>query len=130
MSVCSLSAILATGLKLATLVGFIPVTSELAAVLTSVLGALAVFLPVLAVGALSWAAAQDYVARVHSFRATLSFLERESAALDLILRDQEERPASGLGDARDARRAIEGIEQELLGETAEWYTRRTFGSVA
>ena len=96
------------------------------------MGALAVFLPVLAVGALSWAAAQDDEERVHSFRATLTFREPESEsdALDRILRDQDERSASGLGDARDARRAIEAIKQELLGETAEWYTRRTFGGVA
>ncbi|WP_295393033.1 hypothetical protein [uncultured Thiodictyon sp.] len=127
---CSLSAILATGVKLLTLAGLIQLPAEPAALLTSTLGALAVFLPVLAVGALSWAAAQDYEARVHSFRATLTFLERESDALDRILRDQNEAPALGLSDARDARRAIEAIEQELLGETAEWYTRRTFGSVA
>ncbi|HYN78966.1 MAG TPA: hypothetical protein VES73_14385, partial [Lamprocystis sp. (in: g-proteobacteria)] len=129
-AVCSLSAILATGVKLFTLAGLIQIPTEYAALLTSALGALAVFLPVLAVGALSWAAAQDYEARVHSFRATLNYLERESDSLDRILRDQDGRPASGLSDARDARRAIEGIELELLGETAEWYTRRTFGGVA
>ena len=37
---------------------------------------------------------------------------------------------NGLSDLRDARRVIEGIEQALLGETAEWSTRRTFGRVA
>jgi hypothetical protein len=129
-TLCSLTAILATGLKLLTLAGLIPVDTELADVLTGVLGTLAVFLPVLAVGALSWAAAQDFTGRVHSFGATLKYLERESAELDRILRDQDESPANGLSDARDARRVIERIEQALLGETAEWSTRRTFGSVA
>jgi len=129
-ALCSLTAILATGLKLLTLAGLVPLAPEPAALLTSVLGVLAVFLPVLAVGALSWAAAQDYEARVHSFRTTLDYLEHESAALDRILRDPDEPAASGLSDVRDARRVIEGIEQALLGETAEWSTRRTFGRVA
>ncbi len=129
-TLCSLLAILATGLKLLTLVGVVPVDEEPAALLTAILGTLAVFLPVLAVGALSWAAAQDYVARVHSFGTTLRFLERRSAELDHILREPDEPPAGGLGDLRDARRAIETIELALLGETLEWSMRRTFGSVA
>jgi len=129
-AICSVSAIVATGAKFLILAGMIHVVPDLQAPLTSVLGALAVFLPVLAVGALSWAATQDYEAQAHGFSGILAFLERRSTELDGILADAGQQPATGIGSARDAVRLIEEIEQELLGEVAEWYTRRTFGSVA
>ena len=127
--VCSAAAILATGLKLLTLAGLVHLPTDYAAALPGVLGVLAVVLPVLAVGALSWAAAHDYEGRIHSFQAICDYLDGASAALDALFPDQPATGADAPIDAAAARRVIEGIELELLGETAQWYTRRAFAKV-
>ncbi len=96
-------------------VGHVLNTGELT---TRFLGLLAVVLPVLAVGALSWAAAQDYHARVTTFGEMVDFLEQQ--------RDRIQRVSS----ARQLQRLVVETESRLLGETAEWYNRRSFTGVA
>ncbi len=113
--ICSSLAILATLAKLLTLAGILHVPPALDAAVAAGLGFLAIFLPVLAVGALSWAAAQDYEARVQTFRKTQEFLHEQRDALEQVT------------SATVFRRLVEETELELLGETTEWYSRRIFG---
>ena len=95
--VCSLFAILATGIKLVVTLGETHLCSlftmlataiklgesnpEAAAWLPGFLGLLAIVLPVMAVGALSYTAAMDTAARVHTYAETLQFLEKEHRPL-------------------------------------------------
>jgi hypothetical protein len=82
--------------------------------LTLALGVLAILLPVLAVGTLSLAAAMDYEARTHTFGEVLIFLSRQRELLRHAV----------------TRREFEGLmletEARLLGETANWYSRRSY----
>jgi hypothetical protein len=112
---CSLLAIMATAAKLATLSGILHVLPAWERLETGGLGTAAIVLPVLAVGALSWAASQDYEARVQTFLKTGNFLEDQCKQLEIVASE------------RDFRRLVEATEMELLGETAEWYSRRVFG---
>ncbi len=99
-------AFLATACKL----GFTPSHAAL-------FGTMAILLPVLAVGALSLAASFDLEARVHTFTDIKSHLDRV-------------RPLFGDGctDCEFACLALD-TEAVLLGETANWASRRSFTSV-
>ena len=80
--------------------------------------AAAIVLPVFAVGVLSWTAANDYEARVHTFGAMADFLQDQVTAFKSASSESE------------VRRLVEQTETELLKETVEWYNRRTFAGVA
>ena len=105
------------GVKLATVAGLIHWPAPMAAMLPQALGVLAVVLPVLAVGVLSWAAAQDYEGRIATFSEMRRFLQRQEKAL------------RGLRSRRGLHQRVEETELALLGETAEWYARRSHGKV-
>ncbi len=111
---CSLLAIMATMTKLATLSGILHLPLAWDGLATGSLGTAAIVLPVLAVGALSWAAAQDYEARVKTFAKTTYILENQCKQLETVSSQ------SGF------QRLVEATELELLGETAEWYSRHVF----
>lgn len=85
---------------------------------TATFGSLAVFLPVLAVAALSLAAAFDLEARVHTYEKMAHFLKEQANLLDHAASENE---FSTL--------AL-NIEARLLGETANWHARRSFTGVA
>jgi hypothetical protein len=82
--------------------------------LTASLGVLAIILPVLAVGTMSLAAAMDLEARTHTFGDVLKLLQRQRKLLTQAA----------------TRREFEGLmlraEAALLGETANWYSRRSY----
>ena len=86
--------------------------------LLAVLGSLAVTLPVLAVGGLSWTAAVDCEARVQTFEETLHFLRRQRPYL--------EQAASG----PEFDRLLIETETVLLGEISNWYSRRSNKNVS
>lgn len=92
-----------------------PATHDVA---TTILGFLAVFLPVMAVAALSLAAAFDLEARVHTYRKTLEFL-----------REQDRLLAEAETENEFATLAMK-TEAHLLGETATWHARRAYTGVA
>jgi hypothetical protein len=81
------------------------------------LGALAIVMPVLAVGALSLAASFDLEALVHTYGETLEFLEKQVGRL------------YGASSEREFTRLMLETEASLLGETATWASRRSFKSV-
>ena len=112
---CSSLAILATATKLVLqlllLRGRLPAQPE--AFWPKVLGTLAVFLPTLAVGALSWAAAKEYKARLQAFDAMRRFLQTQEDYLKKAV------------SSREFHLLVEETESNLLGETVEWYFRRT-----
>jgi hypothetical protein len=85
----------------------------------SVFGSLAIVLPVIAVAALSLAASFDLEARVHTYEGMAEFLERQRT---LLTRET-------ITEHEFATLALE-TEGTLLGETATWYSRRAFTSVA
>ncbi len=114
---CSVLAIAATILDLVVLAGRLRVGAVAASEFRAWLGVSAIVLPVLAVGALSWSAAGDYEARVAIFGELIDYLG-----------DQTER-LKGAPSAREFTRLVMDTERRLLGETAEWFTRRTFTTV-
>jgi uncharacterized RDD family membrane protein YckC len=81
-------------------------------------GGLAIFLPVLAVAVLSLAAALDLEARAHTFGDAFKFLEHQQEHL------------LAATSRRDFARLVLETESRLLGETANWYARRSFTGVA
>ena len=86
-------------------------------VLEATLGALAVVLPVVAVGALSLAASFDLEARAYTYREMLEFLHSRQQHL-----------ASAQNDRAFNSLAME-TEARLVAETANWYSRRAFTGV-
>ena len=84
---------------------------------SALMGTLAIVLPVIAVGGLSWAAALDRQARVETFGETLNFLLRQRPHLEQA--DTVEEFDYLLLDT----------ETELLGEIANWYSRRSTAGV-
>jgi len=84
----------------------------------SVLGFLAVVLPVVAVAALSLAAANDLEARHHTFEEMHDFLKRQSTRIE------------NCGSEREFSRLLLETESRLLGETVNWFSRRSFTAVA
>jgi hypothetical protein len=85
--------------------------------LAAILGICAITLPVLAVSALSLAASFDLEARVHTFEETHEYLDRVRPLLDAAPTRQE------------FRRLVFDTEMQLLGETVNWASRRSFTSV-
>lgn len=110
---CSLFAILATLAKLA-----VSIMAPEHESLLSTLGAFAIVLPVFAVAGLSWSAALDCEARIETFAETHAFIQRQRPLLEQTV----------------SRVDFDGLllETELafLGETSNWYSRRSNTSVA
>jgi hypothetical protein len=107
-TICSTLAMVATSVKILLLWNHFGSDLGLA-----ILGSLAVTLPVLAVGGLSWAAAVDCEARVETFGETLQFLRRQRPLL--------EQAASG----SEFDQLVVETETVLLGEITSWYSRRS-----
>jgi hypothetical protein len=114
--VCSTLAMAATAVKLIMLVAAALFDREFAA-WPQGLGIAAVLLPVLAVAALSWAAARDCEARVETFKETLDFLKRQ----------KEQMPHVDSGP--EFNRMVLATETVLLGEVTNWFSRRSNTSV-
>lgn len=112
------TALLVAALKLSMLAGFHHVPAALEPAVASILGVLAIVLPVLAFGALSWSAAQDYSARVMIFGEMTRLLEERCAQL------------KAAASERQFHALVDDTELQLLGEAAEWYSRRRFTTVA
>lgn len=110
---CSFTALLATLVKLIVVLSHEPNDFT-----TSLCGSLAIILPVLAVGALSLAAALDLEARHHAFTEMLTFLEVQARHL----REATSR--------REFAKLVLETEARLLGETANWFSRRSYTGVA
>jgi hypothetical protein len=85
---------------------------------TSALGACAILLPVVAVAALSLAASRDLEARVNIYGELVTFLKKQ---VEMIENADSEHEFAAL--------VIEA-ESRLLGETAAWYSRRSFTGVS
>jgi hypothetical protein len=115
----SLSAFAATSFKLVLHCrGLFDIGEQQREDLTHWLGSLAILLPVVAVAALSLAASLDLHARVSTYREMLDFLK-----------EHRERMNEATSEREFAELAIES-ETRLLGETATWYSRRSYTSVA
>lgn len=111
-TVCSMLAIAATSVKF--VLTLLSTSSE---PWLAVLGTLAIVLPVLAVGGLSWSAALDCEARVETFTETLRFLERQAPFFEQAT------------TVTEFDRLLLETESVLLGETANWFSRRSNTSV-
>lgn len=108
-NVCSLGAFAATLCKL---------THVFGEGLGPILGPLAILLPVLAVASLSLAAAFDLEARQHTFADMLVFLQSQLKQLN------------DASNGRELGQLVMETESRLLGETLNWYSRRTFTGIA
>lgn len=117
-TIASLSAIAATTLKFTVVVVMCFDHEFHPYIFKAVLGFLGVMLPVVAVAALSLAAAKDLEARSHTFKEMHRFLIHQSK---LIANAQSEREFSKL---------LNETESRLLGETVTWFSRRTFTGIA
>jgi hypothetical protein len=84
---------------------------------SALLRSVAVALPVVAVVALSLAASHDLEGRLHTYGDMLSFVERQIC----LLRDARPR--------RESECLLLETESRLLGETANWFSRRSFTGV-
>jgi hypothetical protein len=114
----TVGAFAATLLKLLTLGRWLPVEHEAAEILMSVMGALAIVLPVVAVAALSLVGAFDLDARLHTSGEMLEFLKPQRALL------------AAASTRREYSQLLIETESRLLGETVNWYARRSFLGVA
>jgi hypothetical protein len=106
--VCSLLAMAATACELVLSSG-----PDHGGIWRAIIGGLAISLPVLAVGGLSWAAAVDSEARVQTFEEGLQFLRRQRPYL--------EQAESG----SEFDQLLLETETALLGEISSWYSRRS-----
>lgn len=115
--VCSATALVATLLKLSMVVHLISHGNMTEEIAPRLLGALAIVLPTVAVGALSLAAALDLEAREHTYHELNHFLiaQRERLARCSKL---------------SLPRLVLETETQLLAETANWFSRRSFTGVA
>jgi len=86
--------------------------------MVGVLGTLAIVTPVLAAGALSLAMALDLEAQEHTYRDMREFLM------------QQERNLRNATSNREYADLVLETEFQLLGETANWFSRRSFVTVA
>jgi hypothetical protein len=114
--VCWIVAFLSTSSKLV-LHHWLEQQAATGEVLIGLLGTLAIVMPVLAAGALSLAGAMDLEAQEHTYREMLEFLE------------QQEMNLNGAGSERDYAALVLETESALLGETANWFSRRSFTGV-
>ena len=117
-TIASLSAIAATVIKFTIVLVMCSSEHFHPDVIKSILGFLGVLLPVVAVAALSLAAAKDLEARSHTFHEMHAFLVRQA---QLIQQANSEREFSNL---------LTETESRLLGETVTWFSRRTFTGIA
>ena len=109
---CVVAAFIATLLKLVLLI----VGTQIE--LNWLLGILAVLLPVLAVGGLSWASALDYQARIETYSETIGFLRRQKKLI--VSADTN----------AEFEKLVFQTEAVLLGEVTNWYSRRANINVA
>jgi hypothetical protein len=86
--------------------------------LIRILGTLAIVMPVLAAACLSLAAALDLEAQGHTYREMFEFLDL-----------QEKHLMSAMSE-RDYAKLVVETESHLLGETANWFSRRSFTGVS
>jgi len=117
--VCSSAAILAVLCKLI-IVGYVVFGVndwDLLHLTRDFLGVLAIILPLLSVAALSWMAAMDFEARIHTYTETLNFLNKQRPLLEQAK------------SAAEFERLVLETESRLLGETVSWYARRAFTGV-
>ena len=114
----SFLAIVATTLKLLAMCDCLPLAGADGKVLPAVLGVLAVALPVIAVAALSLATAFDLEAREGISSEMVGFLTDQVARL------------KNATDAREYQRLLIETETRLLGETANWFARRSYVGVS
>lgn len=114
----SAGAFVATAVKLCLTLHVWHVSQSAHEIAADGLGFLAVLLPVLAVAALSLAAAFDMEARVQCYQEMFDFLQQQTPRLEAAATENE-----------FATLALE-TENRLLGETAAWYARRAFTGVA
>jgi len=113
----SFGALGCTLIKLLHTCRWLPVPNAGEDLIIGVLGALAVVLPVVAVAALSLAAAFDVAAKEHTSSEMLEFLERQAVLLE------------GADSPREFSRLLIETESRLLGETVNWYARRFYVGV-
>lgn len=114
----SLAAIAATFLKFS-LVAMICCNDHFHPdVFKAILGFLGVILPVVAVAALSLAAAKDLEARSHTFQEMRHFLIHQAKLL------------KNAASEREFAKLLHETESRLLGETVTWFSRRTFTGIA
>jgi hypothetical protein len=86
--------------------------------LVGFLGTLAIVMPVLAAGALSLAGAMDLDAQEHTYIEMHEFLEKQVTRF------------TSARSERDYRNLVIETETRLLGETANWFSRRSFVTIA
>ena len=84
---------------------------------TNALSGLALIFPVLAVAGLSWAGVLDYQARVETFSEAVNFLDRQEKLIDTA------------SSKLEFDRLVTETETVLLGENANWYSRRANSGV-
>jgi hypothetical protein len=112
------AAFIATALKLVAISSCVSMDEHLKDIATEGLGGLAIVLPLLAVGALSLAAAMDLEARGHIYQEMLVFLEKQLGNF------------AAAASEPDLARLVLETESHLLGETVNWFSRRSFTGVA
>jgi hypothetical protein len=115
--VCWIAAFISTLIKLV-LHFYLDEHLVLEDLLGAITGSMAIIMPVLAVAALSFAAALDLAAQQQVYREMVAFLEKQVNHL------------KGASGERDFARLVIETEYQLLGETANWYSRRSVGAVA
>jgi hypothetical protein len=114
----SITALVATLAKLLTKCDCLPVPGSFKEPLIDILGCAAIIFPVLAVAALSLAAAFDLEAKKHTSHEMVNFLKHQAKLLK-----------SATTPSEFTKLLIE-TESRLLGETVNWYARRSFVGVA
>lgn len=112
------SAIAATALKLLFILIYVVFHHPDIALAKAALGFFGVLLPVIAVAALSLAAANDLEARSHTFKEMHEFLTRQAKLLGIATSE------------REFSKLLTETESRLLGETVTWFSRRSFTGVA
>ncbi len=110
----SLAAIAATLSKLTIITRYVHLAAAQHAMYEALLGSIAVILPIVAVGALSLAASLDLHGRAHTYSDMLKSITKQA---ENLRKASSERSFAAL--------ALE-TETLLLGETANWYSRRTY----
>jgi hypothetical protein len=117
-TVASFAAFTATLLKILVMCHCLPVGEGEVDHWASTLGAFAVVLPAIAVASLSLAGAFDLEARLNTSEELMAFLKYQESMLALAT------------SPREYNRILLETESRLLGETVNWYARRSFLGVA
>jgi hypothetical protein len=111
-------AFIATLIKLLILCHTLPVSEHAGEVVTGIMGTMAILLPIVAVAALSLASAFDLEARYHLSAEMVEFLHAQRLRLE------------NASTRREYARLLIETESRMLGETVNWYARRTFLGIA